>query len=128
MNNLNLDQVEKSFFLAFLQFGEIPMAMTSRGRAQIAKGIRQMKNCFLAYLKSKYSFEHWRQRQAIFYHLIDQIGEESLWRTQIIKVLVIPSLHQSGPTLFTSITNDDPEHYLTALKQQRNKHQVVITN
>ena len=120
MKNLNLDLVEKSFFLAFLHFGVLPLAMSSKGRRQLSKGLKQMRICFEAYAKSKYSKELWRQRTIIFYRAVDRVGEESLWRTNVARILMIPTLHQSGPTIFTSINNDEPEQYLTALKQRNN--------
>ena len=78
----------------------------------MSKGLQEIKHCFEAYLKFK---EHWR---AAFYQVVDRVGQESLWRTEIIKTIHIPRLHRCGPTLFTSINNDDPEQYLAALKQR----------
>ena len=118
MKNLNLDQVEKSFFLFFLHFGITPPAMSSKGKRQMWKGLKEIKKSFQAFLNFKYSLQHWKLRQAIFHHAVDRIGKESLWRTNILKTNLIPTFHQCGPTLFTSINNDGPEQYLTALKQR----------
>ena len=115
MKNLNLDQVEKSFFLTFLHFGIIPEAMSPKGKRQMSKGLQEIKNCFEAYLKYK---EHCRQRKAAFYQVVERVGQESLWRSEIVKTIVIPRLHRCGPTLFTSINNDEPEQYLAALKER----------
>ena len=120
LNNLNLDRIEKSFFLAFLHFGIVPAAMSSKGKRQLSKSLKQMKNCLETYLVTKYKNDNWKQHSAIFYQAVDRVGEEALWRSQVVKTIVIPTFHHGGPTLFTSINNDGPEEYLTALKHRTN--------
>ena len=121
IKKLNLDQVERSFFLVFLHFGVVPMEMSSKGKRLLSKALKEMKNCFETYLVTKYQTENWRKRQALFFQALDNVGKEALWRSHVTKVLIIPNFHQNGPTLFTSINNDDPEQYLLALKKREIK-------
>ena len=121
LKTLHFDAIEKAFFLAFLHFGVVPLAMTAKGKRELWKGLKEMKNCLEIYLRSKSPNDRWKQRKMVFYRAVDRVGEEALWRSQIVKAIVIPTLHQSGPTLFTSINNDEPEQYLTALKHRTSK-------
>ena len=118
LKTLHFDAIEKSFFLAFLHFGVVPLSMSTKGKRELWKGLKEMKNCFETYLRSKCPNDRWKQRKMVFYRAVDRVGEEALWRSQVVKTIVIPTLHQSGPTLFTSINNDEPEQYLTALKHR----------
>ena len=89
---MNFNNIEAAFIVAIIFFGSGASSLSPTGQEMVKEGINQLQFCLSSYLSCIYPDEQKQStRQQMIYHIAQNIGNESLWRTNTFRHSIMPS-------------------------------------